>query len=247
MSEELMIRKMPESLAQKMMSVFKDINAIAKDEENEKQNYKYVKEASVTAEVRDILARHGVFTTTSVKESECHMNVGRNGIPVVRTFIDTTFWDGETGDGIECRSVGYGMDSGDKGGNKAATAAVKYQLLKGFLIPTGDDIEKDDVPKEDDPYSNPDPKLSVLYPSFTVASENLKEVPPDGWSDKMKELMVDSGRYLTTQDAKDKIIEFFKTANVRPASRGQFAAAYAWSVADISLHPRTVLFELGVR
>jgi hypothetical protein len=54
-----------------------------------------------------------------------------------------TLTDGETGETLSFQSIGTGADSGDKAAYKAATGALKYALLTGFLIPTGDDPESD--------------------------------------------------------------------------------------------------------
>jgi hypothetical protein len=54
-----------------------------------------------------------------------------------------TLTDGESGETISFQSIGTGADSGDKAAYKAATGALKYALLTGFLIPTGDDPEAD--------------------------------------------------------------------------------------------------------
>jgi hypothetical protein len=54
-----------------------------------------------------------------------------------------TLTDGDTGETISFQSIGTGADSGDKAAYKAATGALKYALLLGFLVPTGDDPESD--------------------------------------------------------------------------------------------------------
>jgi len=51
--------------------------------------------------------------------------------------------DGETGEFVNFQSVGSGSDSTDKAVYKAMTGALKYALLLGFLIPTGDDPENE--------------------------------------------------------------------------------------------------------
>src|SRR5574340_328981 len=53
-----------------------------------------------------------------------------------------TAMDGK--DKIEFLVIGEGQDRGDKATYKAMTGATKYALLKLFLIPTGDDPEKDE-------------------------------------------------------------------------------------------------------
>jgi hypothetical protein len=54
-----------------------------------------------------------------------------------------TLTDGDSGETISWQSIGTGSDATDKAAYKAATGALKYALLTGFLIPTGDDPEND--------------------------------------------------------------------------------------------------------
>jgi hypothetical protein len=59
--------------------------------------------------------------------------------------IDWTIRDGETGESLSFSMPGCGEDTGDKGLYKAITGSEKYALKNIFLIPTGDDPEKDDA------------------------------------------------------------------------------------------------------
>ena len=52
--------------------------------------------------------------------------------------------DSETGECVSGMFYGVGQDSGDKGIWKAVTGAIKYIMTSTFLIPTGDDPEKDE-------------------------------------------------------------------------------------------------------
>ena len=61
------------------------------------------------------------------------------------TTLDlVTTWritDGESGEFIDIESFGAGADVGDKYSGKASTSAMKYALLTGFLLSTGEDSE----------------------------------------------------------------------------------------------------------
>lgn len=59
----------------------------------------------------------------------------------VDIIMDWTLTDGESGETITIQSFGAGGDSGDKYSGKAQTNAMKYALLMGFLLSTGDDPE----------------------------------------------------------------------------------------------------------
>jgi hypothetical protein len=70
--------------------------------------------------------------------------VGDKGSVLTVLEMTMSFHDGETGERMDYFWRGYGTDKEDKGGYKAMTGAEKYFLLKTFLIPTGDDPERDD-------------------------------------------------------------------------------------------------------
>lgn len=56
-----------------------------------------------------------------------------------------TLTDGETGETAVIQSYGVGADTGDKYSGKAQTNAMKYALLMGFQLSTGDDVEMSDT------------------------------------------------------------------------------------------------------
>jgi hypothetical protein len=64
----------------------------------------------------------------------------------VDIVTDWTLTDGESGESIVIQSFGAGADGGDKYSGKAQTNAMKYALLMGFLLSTGDDPEMGDGP-----------------------------------------------------------------------------------------------------
>jgi hypothetical protein len=60
----------------------------------------------------------------------------------VDLIVTWTLTDGESGESIEIQSCGAGADGGDKYSGKASTSAMKYALLSGFLLSTGEDTEQ---------------------------------------------------------------------------------------------------------
>ena len=81
--------------------------------------------------VRKELVKNGIALFVSLDNSE------RQGDHTTAWF-SITFADVDTGATYSINWASEAQDKGDKGLNKAATAAVKYCLLKTFLIPTGD-------------------------------------------------------------------------------------------------------------
>lgn len=136
-------------LVAKLAAVMASVSHVEKSGRNTAQGYSYATEADVLAAVRKGLAERQVMLTPKVDRLDWRQIQGKNGpIAVATVHVTFTAHDGETGETMEVAStVGEGMDSGDKAVFKAMTGATKYAVLKLFLIPTGDDPEKDDAPE----------------------------------------------------------------------------------------------------
>lgn len=127
----------PLSLASKMVKIMSETKRVAKNGRNEFHKYDYVTEADVMEAVRETLVKYNVFIFSSVIGTD--KNADMTSVVMQHTIVD-----GDTNEKFEVKSFGQGQDKGDKGGNKAVTAATKYMFLKNLLIPTGDDPEATD-------------------------------------------------------------------------------------------------------
>lgn len=131
------------TLVGKLAEVMKAVQRIPKRGKNTQQNYTYATEADIADVVRDELANRGIVMIPNVEKWEWREIQGKNGpLSIITVAMQFTFTDGDAS--ITYRMLGEGMDSGDKQTYKAQTGAEKYALLKFFLIPTGDDPEKDE-------------------------------------------------------------------------------------------------------
>jgi hypothetical protein len=131
------------SIHRKLAEVLTAVGYIEKAGTNASQGYKYVMAAQVADKVREELSKRGlsiVPATVDVIESGKTISEKQSLITLKVTWRIT---DSETGEFVEFQSVGSGSDSTDKGVYKAQTGALKYGLLMGFLIPTGDDPENE--------------------------------------------------------------------------------------------------------
>jgi len=99
---------------------------------NDYFNYDFVQDADVLEAVRNAMASVNLALFVSLEQ------YAREDNRTIAEFV-ITFADGDTGAIHPVSWAAEAQDKGDKGLNKAATAAVKYCLLKTFLIPTGDD------------------------------------------------------------------------------------------------------------
>lgn len=124
------------AVAKKILEVMKRIDGIAKDKRNEFHKYDYVSDEAIVTAIRKAMIEVGLVAIPNQHDYK------RDG-DIVTLAVGYTLIDVETGEGLNTTAYGEGKDSGDKAVYKAATGAEKYFFLKTFLIPTGDDPEKE--------------------------------------------------------------------------------------------------------
>lgn len=142
------------SLVRKLCNVMGAIDRVAKTGHNKFHNYDYATESDITAAVRGEMATQGVMLITTIKSVDWQAVETKSGGKerFCTLAIICRFMDADSADVIEVEGQGQGQDPGDKALFKALTGAVKYVLLKQFLIPTGND------PEAESPESVPVPK-----------------------------------------------------------------------------------------
>lgn len=168
---------MPEKgdLIRKLATVMGGLDRVPKRGRNEFHKYDYVMEADLADAVREDLAKAGIMLFTNVMLTSVQ-------------WMDTTNKDGQPNgkiysaafvftftDGIESYNVtlpGCGHDNpGDKAPYKAITGALKYGIMKSFLIPTGDDPEDEgqgEAKPRGEPAPRPKPAASATPRSAVV-------------------------------------------------------------------------------
>lgn len=139
-------------LAKKIADVIAEVEKLPKDGHNAHFNYDYTTEGAAIDHMRKKLSEHGVLALPTVKYAwqEKREVVTKDGPRIDwHSFVlmNVRLIDTETGEELETEWPGEGMDSMDKGFYKAESGAYKYFLLKTFMIPTGDDPEKDNGSK----------------------------------------------------------------------------------------------------
>lgn len=167
------------SLAAKLAEVMASVDRVAKTGHNATFNYDFVREADVTEAIRKELAARKVIVVPFLESTGTRTMQTRSGtMEITLALYRFTFYDGESDEKIEARVQGEGMDGQDKGSNKALTAALKYLLLKTFLIPTGDDTESDvhEAPKPapSRPATAPRPAPTATVPAQATAPAAVK-------------------------------------------------------------------------
>lgn len=123
------------SLVRKLAQVMQEVERIPKSGFNAHFRYKFAQEGDVLEAIRGHLAKKNIMLFPDVVEDS-------QAGDVTRLKVAFRFVDGDTGEEQTFHAIGLGKDTQDKGASKAYTAAVKYGLLKVFLIPTGDDPDE---------------------------------------------------------------------------------------------------------
>ena len=123
----------------KMVRVMAQLGRIPKRGRNKHFNYDFVTDGDVLDAVGAALVAEGIAFFVSFNEATKH----DKGVTVGSFTL--TFADSETGQTHAVNWIGEGQDTQDKGAAKAATSAVKYALLKTFLISTGESTDDPDA------------------------------------------------------------------------------------------------------
>jgi hypothetical protein len=130
------------NLAQRMHLVMTRVDYIQKDkpqapEGGKALKYSIVSHDAVTALIREHTVACGIVYYPVFDRVERDGNITIVQLRVIFCNID------QPAEMIEVGGLGYGIDQGDKGPGKAISYAVKYALLKGFGLETGDDPDFD--------------------------------------------------------------------------------------------------------
>jgi hypothetical protein len=139
------------SLHRKLAQVMYEADRIPKNgsfkQPGEYGHFKFVQAGDAADVIRKALAEVGVSMIPTAIEllSESEHVTAKGGTMTTMTVRTTwTLTDGDSGETAVIQSMGSGADSGDNASPKAQTNAMKYALLMGFLLSTGDDPETSD-------------------------------------------------------------------------------------------------------
>lgn len=140
------------SLVRKLAAVMGEVERIPKSGRNDFHKYDYATEADIVAAVRKGLAERGVMIVHKVDALTWRQSTKSSGepaSPIATVHVTFSAIDGDSGETlVVAQTVGEGQDSGDKAVYKALTGALKYAILKLFLIPTGHDPEASKKPRD---------------------------------------------------------------------------------------------------
>jgi len=198
-------------LYKKLAEVMVEVGYVKKNGYNSFHRYNYVTEADLVDAVRVKLAERNVVLIPSVigiDERGVTSDKGKAST-VTTVRVAFTFCDGDSGAMHKAEWAGSGDDPADKGLYKAYTGAVKYFLMKSFLIPTGDDPEGDSGTDERSSGGQrtaevpPAPKvLSAANREKVLAAVRETGIAAADWAAYRNALGAASDAALTTEHAK---------------------------------------------
>jgi len=164
------------------MSVYKAINAvqtalaktgITKDRTNNQgAGYKFRGIDDVYNSIAPLLAEHGLCILPRVLSRHCDERQSKAGgaLFYITVEVEFDFVCAEDGSKHTVKTFGEAMDSGDKGTNKAMSAAYKYAAFQAFSIPTESDNDADSNTHE--VYSNKPSMDQKTLADFLAAIES---------------------------------------------------------------------------
>jgi len=134
----------------KMVKIMAEIPRIPKDGHNDYFKYDFARAGDVSDTIRALMVKYNIafsISMTSLTPLALISNKDKKYTKSIAGF-DIALIDADTGQRELFHWMNEADDEGDKGGNKAATAALKYFLLTTFLIPTGDEGNEEQEPEQ---------------------------------------------------------------------------------------------------
>lgn len=151
---------------QRLLAVMESVSYVQKEDKKVNNQYRFVSHDAVAAKVRPALIANGIVPTVSVKHHSQDGNMTTAVLTVRFVNVDNP------ADFVEVDSFGYGIDPQDKGPGKAVSYAFKYALLKTLCLETGDDPERDLIPRVTSGYDVPN--IAAQVTSLYEANEREK-------------------------------------------------------------------------
>lgn len=113
------------------------IGAIGKNKKNQQQGFMYRGIDQVYNALNPVMSELGIFFVPEVLDMKRDERTNKNGTVLTYTILTMKYTAyAPDGSSVSMTVVGEGMDSGDKGCNKAMSVAMKYAMFQLFCIPT---------------------------------------------------------------------------------------------------------------
>ena len=177
------------NIYQRINAVMKEVSYVKKENEvsYKTTNYKSVSHDTVTKKLHAPLQKHGIVVTSDIVG--CQQNGNRTEIKLAVSFVNVD----DPQDRFTVHFYGHGCDNSDKGIGKAISYAMKYCLLKTFLLESGtnDDVENHNI----------DYVPANHKPVITPAQVSQLEAIINGYTDIRAQLLENCGGNLSELSA----------------------------------------------
>ena len=141
MSDE---KEKAEGIYPAMAKVMSQIGNIGKDNKNKAQGFSFRGIDDIYNHVHGLLAANDIFCLADTLSAEREVRQSKNGGCLYVTHLRIKFsFVHKDGSRVSTTLQGEGMDSADKGTNKATSVSHKYAFLTTFAIPTIEMAEPD--------------------------------------------------------------------------------------------------------
>ena len=176
------------------------IGAIGKDKKNAQQGFMYRGIDQVYNALNPVMAELGIFFCPEVLDQKREERVTKNGTVLTYTLLTMKYTAyAPDGSSVSMTVVGEGMDSGDKGSNKAMSVAMKYAMFQLFCIPTEEMKDPDaDVYSDVMPRSMRQPAAQVSTGTTVPPTQPAAQTPPPAPKKEMSE----GAKFLVAAKAK---------------------------------------------
>lgn len=159
-------------------SVTKDTKvSTGKDKSGNEKGYSAVSHDAVAAKLHGPLSQIGIVVKPNTVQRSLEVAMVKNyydkDVPQFRVHLVVEVWfiNADQPSERECVTMdGFSFDSGDKAIGKAESLAVKYALLKLFMLESRDEEESREHENQIKEYVQPKPKPNVAQHKFTLPS-----------------------------------------------------------------------------
>lgn len=192
-------------LPMKMVKIMAAVGNVAKSGRNDFQKYNFIQSDDVIDAVRTEMVKNNVVLFPRMIGYE--QTAESKGFHAVVHF-EFTLIDADSGETLSGTWYGEASDSGDKGFSKAGTSALKYWLLKTFMISAGEPDADKDSPEVDHDKKSAQSKLrgngqqERRIPPKTNSTSQKNGNAPDNGTDDQKPA---NGALNANSDAFDKV------------------------------------------
>ena len=128
----------------KIADCMRQLGAIGKTSKNMQQGFMYRGIDAVMNSLNPVLTENRMFCVPEVLEQHREERQTRNGGNLIYSILKMRYTlYAEDGSSVSAVVIGEGMDSADKGSNKAMSVAYKYAMFQIFSIPTEEMADPD--------------------------------------------------------------------------------------------------------